>query len=119
MALKGDSLVIRCKRVAWAVSLIAVPLASDAIAAPPFNCSIAKEQAEIAVCDSADLGLLDREMSQLYYDKRDALRAAGKLAEVDQFRSVQLEFLKRRNDCGYDTACITAAYKERLKALGE
>ena len=106
----------------WFLSLasaLAATAAGPARAAPPFNCSIAQEQAEIAVCDSADLGLLDREMNRLYFDKRDGLKVAGKLPEADALRLEQRAFLKTRNDCGYDTACITALYKSRLKALGQ
>ena len=88
-------------------------------AAPPFDCSKATEQAEIAVCDSPDLALIDREMNRVYFDKRDALKAAGKLDEVDKLRTEQRAFLKARNDCGYDTMCLTAMYKKRVQALGQ
>ena len=98
---------------------LATVLAGSAIAAPPFNCSIAQEQSEIAVCDSPDLGLLDREMNRLYFDKRDALKAAGKTTDVDALRTEQRAFLKSRNDCGYDTACITALYKQRNDQLSK
>lgn len=101
------------------VSALAAMTVSTARAAPPFNCSVAQEQAEVALCDSADLGLLDREMNRLYFDKRDGLKAAGKLPEADSLRMEQRAFLKTRNDCGYDTVCITALYKTRLKALGQ
>jgi len=101
------------------VCALAATALVPARAAPPFNCSVAQEQAEIALCDSADLGLLDREMNRLYFDKRDGLKAAGKLPEADALRLEQRAFLKTRNDCGYDTACITTLYKARLKALGQ
>jgi uncharacterized protein len=104
--------------LSFVCALTACAVAS-AFAAPPFNCSAAQEQAEIALCDSADLGLLDREMNRLYFDKRDGLKAAGKMPEWDALRLEQRAFLKTRNDCGYDTACITALYKARLKALGQ
>lgn len=104
---------------AWALTASVMLTGSPSAAAPPFNCSIAQEQAEIAVCDSADLGLLDREMNRLYFDKRDTLKAAGKLPEADALRTEQRAFLKTRNDCGYEMACLTALYKNRLKALGQ
>ena len=97
----------------------ALLIASPALAAPPFDCSKATELAEIAVCDSADLALIDREMNRIYFDKRDALKAAGKLDDVDKLRTEQRAFLKTRNDCGYDTACLTALYKKRVSDLAQ
>jgi len=106
-------------RLSLGVALLAALPVCLAHAAPPFNCSAAQEQAEIAVCDSADLGLLDREMNRLYFSKRDGLKAAGKQQDVDALRTEQRAFLKTRNECSYDTACLTALYKARLKALGQ
>ena len=97
----------------------AMMAAAQAQAAPPFDCSKATEQAEIAVCDSADLALIDREMNRIYFDRRDALKAAGKLDAVDKLRTEQRAFLKTRNDCGYDTSCLTALYKKRVSDLGQ
>ena len=87
-------------------------------AAPPFDCSKATEQAEIAVCDSAELALIDREMNRMYFDKRDALKASGNSDDADKLRMEQRAFLKTRNDCGYDTVCLTSLYKKRVSELG-
>ncbi len=88
-------------------------------AAPPFNCSIAAEPAEIAICDSADLSLLDREMNRLYIDKRKALKAEGKLDVAEALRLDQRAFLKIRNECGYEMTCLTGLYKKRNELLGK
>ena len=93
--------------------------AQPAVAAPPFNCSVAAEPAEIAVCDSAELGLYDRSMNRLYVDKRVALKAAGKLDEWEALRLDQRAFLKIRNACGYEVACLTELYKKRNDALAK
>lgn len=100
-----------------AIALATLLPATGAIAAPPFDCSNAQEPAEIALCDSPELGLLDREMNRLYFDKRDGWKAAGKLAEADALRTEQRAFLKARNACNYETACLTAIYKKRLEDL--
>ena len=97
--------------------MVTLFLAAVADAAPPFNCSNAQEPAEIALCDSPELGLMDREMNRLYFDKRDGWKAAGKLAEADALRTEQRAFLKARNACNYETACLTAIYKKRLEDL--
>jgi uncharacterized protein len=90
-----------------------------AVAAPPFNCSIAAEPAEIAICDSAELGLYDRSMNRLYNDRRAALKAAGKLDEFDVLRTEQRAFLVTRNACGYEVACLTELYKKRNELLAK
>lgn len=104
-------------RLVAAIGLMVLLPVSSATAAPPFNCSNAQEPAEIALCDSPELGLLDREMNRLYFDKRDGWKAAGKLAEADALRAEQRVFLKTRNACNYETACLTALYKKRLEEL--
>ena len=86
-------------------------------AAPPFNCSLAALPAEIAICDSAELALLDREMNRLYIDKRKALKAANKLDDWEALRLDQHKFLKSRNECGYEVPCLTEQYKKRNDLL--
>ncbi len=100
-------------------ALLVIIGSQPAISAPPFNCSIVAEPAEIAICDSADLGLYDRSMNRLYVDKRTALKAAGKLDEWDALRLEQRAFLKTRNACGYEVACLTELYKERNDTLAK
>jgi uncharacterized protein len=104
---------------AWGTVAGLVLAAQSATAAPPFNCSIAVEPAEIAICDSAELGLYDRSMNRLYIDKRIALKASGKLDEWEKLRLDQHVFLKLRNACGYEVACLTEAYKKRNDELGK
>ena len=106
-------------RIAVLAAISTLLVAQSAQAAPPFNCSIAAEPAEIALCDSAELGLMDREMNRLYIDKRKALMAAGKLADAEQLRLDQRAFLKTRNECGYETACLTGLYKKRNELLAK
>lgn len=91
----------------------------SAMSAPPFNCSIAAEPAEIAICDSAELGLYDRSMNRLYVDKRVALKAAGKLDDWEALRLDQRAFLKTRNACGYEVPCLTELYKKRNDLLAK
>ena len=102
-----------------ALALVLTLTALPAFAAPPFNCSVAAEPAEIAICDSAELGLYDRSMNRLYVDKRVALKAAGKLDDWEKLRLDQHVFLKTRNACGYAVACLTELYKKRNEELAK
>jgi len=99
--------------------LLALWSADAALAVPPFNCSVVVEPAEIAICDSADLGLLDRSMNRLYGDRRMALKAAGRLDEWEQLRLDQHAFLKIRNACGYDVPCLIELYNKRNDLLAK
>lgn len=89
-----------------------------ALADPPFDCSMAREASEVAICDSPSLAALDRQMVWAYKDKVKALLAAGKLDEADQLRIEQRQFLRNRNLCSDDTPCLTAVYKSRIQELG-
>ena len=101
----------------WAV--LAVLPTRSGLAAPPFNCSIATEAAEIAVCDSEALGVLDREMNRLYQVKRAGLKTEGKAEAADALRLEQRAFLKTRDACSYDVACLTNLFKQRNQLLGK
>jgi uncharacterized protein len=107
------------RRVSLILAGLALPLGAAAQAASPFDCSMAKSAAEVAVCDSAELDALDRDASHLYYAKRDAFREAGKYDAADVLRTEQLGFLRQRDECGENVACIATLYKVRLKTLGE
>ncbi len=106
------------KAIGLAVALLLIASRS-AVSAPPFNCSVAAEPAEIAICDSAELGLYDRSMNRLYVDKRVGLKAAGKLDEWEALRLDQRAFLKVRNACGYEVPCLTELYKKRNDLLAK
>jgi len=107
------------RRLALVLACLALPLGAAAHAASPFDCSMATSAAEVAVCDSPELDALDRDTSNFYYRKRDALREAGKDAAAEALRDGQTAFLRQRDDCGDSVACITTIYKARLKALGK
>lgn len=96
----------------------ALPLPIPALAASPFNCSLARTAAEILVCDSPELDALDRDASHAYDRQRAALLAGGKSDAVEALRAGQFGFLRARDACGFDVACLTALYKARIKALG-
>jgi uncharacterized protein YecT (DUF1311 family) len=99
---------------AKAVAAAAPPPVQGAKARPSFNCRHAKTNGEKAICNSAPLASLDRQMASQYY------RA---IASTDARRRQQLaatrnEFLRRRDRCSTE-ACIAASYDQRMREIAE
>lgn len=100
-----------------AIILVALGLAlmatTTAAAAPSFSCKKAKRATEKAICQSDYLQLLDRQMALLY---AYALKYPHGYSRAELQRE-QRAFLAERNGCGWDDACIEAAYNARNEFL--
>ena len=102
--------------------LLSFAFASEATAGPSFRCSGKLNPTERAICASAALSALDREIAngfQLAVDNITSEAVGGTQADVRKFRSEQAAFLRRRNSCGASVGCIAAAYRQRLVTLDE
>ncbi len=80
---------------------------------PSFNCAKAVARAEKAICSSPEIATLDNVMAGLYKKARAARRGAARNALAAR----QRQWLKRRNACGQDTACLAQRYGERIQQL--
>ena len=91
-------------------------LASPVAQAASFDCD-AKELKpdEKAICDNRALNDADVQMVTTF-DLLSGLLAMGSRGTL---QDEQTAWLKKRQECGADAACIKAAYDERLKQLGE
>ncbi len=76
-----------------------------------FDCAKAASVTEKAICSDSKLSKLDGDLAVAW---NTALDLAIDSAPM---KSSQLQWLKRRNSCGGNTACLTASYDERLAAL--
>jgi len=87
-------------------------LASDAGAAPSFDCAKAKSPAEKKVCAAPDLEWFDRQLARLYrlarYQAED---------EHDALLAEQRAFLDRRDACWDEYDCLLKIYETRLREL--
>jgi uncharacterized protein len=81
--------------------------------AASFNCDKAEASDEKAICADRELDDLDVEMSVLYTQLKPllAMGARGNLEDA------QVAWLKRRQACGADRACLSKAYADRLLQL--
>lgn len=71
-------------------------------------CGEAKTKVELAICGDISLGQRDEALTQLFARLRDS--ANDRQAVVDAQRA----FLKRRNACGSDAACIGQEYDRQI-----
>ena len=95
--------------------LLCTVLCTPASAEPAYNCAFAKLPAEILLCQDESLGAKDRDMSALYYAMYNA--ASSRVAR--QLANEQRAWLKRRNACNYDAACMSSLYYDRMTQLCE
>jgi uncharacterized protein len=61
---------------------------------------------ERAICSSSELGALDKQIMHLYGQ-----------AKAHGYDRGQLNWLRRRNSCGGDKACIAESYRSRISVL--
>lgn len=79
----------------------------------PLDCTKAKSAAEIAICKSYALGQAEAHMATLYAVST-SLVAMGQRGDI---QDAQAAFLKARDACGRDIACLAKAYNERIGQL--
>jgi uncharacterized protein len=98
-----------------AVSLL-VPVMAMPAAAASFDCERTDLAAdETAICDNRALNDADVKMVTTF----DILTSLLAMGNRDTLREEQSAWLKKRQACGADVACLTGAYEERMEALGQ
>ena len=80
---------------------------------PSFNCARAGNKAERAICASPAIATLDNVMVGLY---RKAIRVRKKSAQRALIAR-QKKWLRTRNACGSNIACLAQRYGERIQQL--
>ncbi|MEO1198734.1 MAG: lysozyme inhibitor LprI family protein [Pseudomonadota bacterium] len=81
--------------------------------AQSFNCNNASTPVESIICNEPYLGALDEEMASLYFSIRNTSGSRTRsLLQEDQ-----RNWLRLRNNCGYDYFCVERAYQVRINEL--
>jgi uncharacterized protein len=83
--------------------------------AQSFNCQRARAADEIMICQDRRLSALDEQMSGRYGQIRNGLPGPERHA----LEAAQADWLRKRQQCGGDGACIAAAYRERIRELSQ
>lgn len=104
------------KATAIALAFTFLPIFAPLAHAASFDCD-AKELKpdEKAICDNRALNDADVKMATTF-DLLSGLLAMGSRGTL---QDEQTAWLKKRQECQADAACIKAVYDERLKQLGE
>jgi uncharacterized protein len=95
------------------LSLLAASLPARAADYAPVDCSKASSPAERTICQSYPLGQAEARMATLF-GAVTSLVAMGQRGDIGD---AQRKWLKERNACGDDSACISRAYQSRITAL--
>lgn len=96
-----------------ALAILTMPPLPRHAEAQSFNCARASTPVENIICDDDYLGDLDEEMASLYFSLRNSVGSRVRsLLEQDQ-----RNWLRLRNQCGYDYACVERAYLIRINEL--
>ena len=76
-----------------------------------FDCSKAALAAEKAVCADSTLSGMDSALSTMW---KQTLAGGG---DAPTLKAAQRDWLKQRDSCGSDNACLSKRYRERMLAL--
>ena len=80
---------------------------------PSFDCRAHHSDAEVTICNSPELSLLDNQLDQLY------MRALKALGETKRKELVlgQRQWIRGVINCATDVNCLTAQYQDQLQKL--
>jgi uncharacterized protein len=98
---------------AVALSLLTASVPARAADYAPIDCSKASSPTERAICRSYPLGQAEARMATMF-GVVTSLVAMGQRGDIGD---AQRKWLKERDACGDDTACIARAYQSRITAL--
>jgi uncharacterized protein len=79
----------------------------------PLDCGKAKSPAERTICQDYDLGQSEARMATLF-TITTSLVAMGQRGNI---QDDQRKWLKSRDACGKDLACLRTSYAQRIKEL--
>ena len=97
----------------FALSLLAASVPARAADYAPIDCSKASSPAERTICQIYPLGQAEARMATLF-GVVTSLVAMGQRGDIGD---AQRKWLKERNGCADDNACIARAYQSRIAAL--
>lgn len=100
---------------ALAATAAAMSTAAFAADYAPINCAKAASPAERAICRNYALGQSDARMATLY-GVAMSLVAMGERGDIGD---AQRQWLKARDACGANVACLARAYDERIGQLSK
>ena len=101
------------KSLIAAAFLFTAAMQGSAANAASFDCAKAKSADEKVICTDQEMNDQDIEMSVTY----NLLKRLVAMGARDELEASQVAWLKRRENCGADRACLSKAYADRLLEL--
>lgn len=95
------------------VSLLGLTATAHAVDYAPLECAKAKSETEKTICSDYSLGQSEARMATLF-ELTTSLVAMGQRGDI---QDAQRGFIKQREACGANIACIRNAYGARIKQL--
>jgi uncharacterized protein len=96
-------------------SALGLPASANAASYAPIDCAKATTPADITICKTYSLGQAEARMATLFGIAM-ALVAMGQRGDIGD---AQVQWLKAREACGANVACLTNAYRSRIPQLSK
>ncbi len=81
---------------------------------PSFDCDYARRASEVTICTHRNIANLDRRLAGMF---SDALRMSRGNGDRRNLMRDQAQWIKARNACRYDRACLRRSYHNRIQHL--
>lgn len=92
---------------------------NDNVIKASYNCSKATLLSEKTICSSSELTAYDLSVSRSWNTQKEALQRLGLEDKLDELKENQKVWLKSRNKCNSDQACLKKSMIERLGELSD
>jgi len=97
--------------------LIMSRLPANAKPKPSFDCTKAKIPAEKTICGSIELASFDLSVSKSYKQNIEGFTEGKDTSAVKRVKAAQKAWLKKRDACGTDAACLKKSMEDQLEAM--
>jgi len=99
--------------------LVLSRVSADAKPKPSFNCSKATTPTEKAICGSIELASFDLSVAESYKKNIRGFTEGKDPSAVKRVKASQKTWLKKRDACGANAACLKKTMEEQLEVLGD
>jgi len=93
---------------------VIIPNTNGLAMAQSFSCAQARLPSEMAICNNESLLVKDEQVASLLASKLVTATASGKMQDVSKEHG---NWLRTRNACANDMACLEDAYDKRILGL--
>lgn len=110
--------VERVGKPAWCIeaadALMGAGVQIAGLSGPSFDCHLASTKSERTICSNPELWVRDRMLASAYEYSRQVMSSN----EFSRVRRNQVEWLRRREECGSSIDCAMRAYEARFWEMG-